>query len=66
MTLGQKLQDLRIAAGMSQAVASAASGVSTSTIKNYEQDRTGVSLEAAAKLTAAYGVSLEDLRPYLP
>lgn len=65
MTLGQKLQEMRLDAGMSQWDASEASGVPVSAIRNYEQDRTRVGLEAAARLTAAYGTSLEDLRPFL-
>ncbi len=65
MTLGAKLAELRQAAGFSQSQAARASGVPARAIQNYEQDRTGIGLEAAFRLADAYGFDVNDLRPYL-
>jgi transcriptional regulator with XRE-family HTH domain len=61
MSFGKTLQDLRQAAGLSQTQLAAQSGTSIDTLRNWEQGRNLPSIEAAAKLAKALGVTLDRL-----
>jgi transcriptional regulator with XRE-family HTH domain len=61
MAFGQRLQELRKAAGMSQTELAARSGTAIDTLRKWEQGRTLPSIEAAARLATALGVSLDQL-----
>ena len=59
--MGQRLQRLRKAAGMSQEDLARAAPVPIGTLRNWEQDRRIPRLDTAAKVAKALGVSLDDL-----
>jgi transcriptional regulator with XRE-family HTH domain len=61
MTFGQRLQELRKAAGLSQTELAARSATAIDTFRKWEQGRTLPSIEAAARLATALGVSLDQL-----
>jgi transcriptional regulator with XRE-family HTH domain len=60
-TMGQKLQQSRKAAGLSQPQLAARAGVPISTLRNWEQDRRIPRLDTATKVAKAIGCSLDDL-----
>jgi transcriptional regulator with XRE-family HTH domain len=60
-TMGQRLQRLRQAAGMSQPALAQAAKVPLGTLRNWEQGRRIPALDAAARLAQAMGVSLDEL-----
>jgi transcriptional regulator with XRE-family HTH domain len=59
--MGQRLQRIREARGLSQAQLARKAGVPPASLRNWEQDRRGISLEAAARIAVALGISLDDL-----
>jgi transcriptional regulator with XRE-family HTH domain len=61
MSFGDRLQQLRKAAGLSQAELATRSETSLDTLRRWEQGRNLPNIEAAAKLARALGVSLDDL-----
>jgi transcriptional regulator with XRE-family HTH domain len=67
-TMGQRLQRLRQAAGMSQSQLAARAGVPLPSLRNWEQDKRTPSLDAAAKVAKAIGCTLEELagEPEMP
>jgi transcriptional regulator with XRE-family HTH domain len=60
MTFGEKLRELREAAGLTQAALAAASKVPIGTIRDYEQVRREPLLSTAFKLAKGIGVSVEE------
>jgi transcriptional regulator with XRE-family HTH domain len=60
-TMGQKLQRLRRAAGMSQSQLAQASDVPLGTLRNWEQDRRSPLLDTAGRVARTLGVSLDEL-----
>ncbi len=60
-SMGEKLQRLRDAAGLSQAALARAVGVPVTTLRNWEQDRRMPRLDTAAVLARELGVSLDQL-----
>ena len=59
MTLPARLRTLRLAAGLSVPALAAAAGVTAQAIRYLEAGSRAPSLETAAKLAVALGVSLE-------
>jgi DNA-binding XRE family transcriptional regulator len=59
MTFAEKLQELRIKAGMTQAALAEVSGLPIWTIRNYEQGRREPNWKAALALAKAVGVAVE-------
>jgi transcriptional regulator with XRE-family HTH domain len=60
-TMGQRLQRLRRAAGLTQAELAERAGVPLKSVLNWEQDRRQPRLDAAADLARLLGVTLEEL-----
>lgn len=60
-TMGQKLQRLRKAVGLSQSQLAKAAGVPVGTLRNWEQDIRSPLLTTAGRIAKALGVSLDDL-----
>src|SRR5436190_23516501 len=60
-TLGQRLQRLRSAAGLTQTQLAAAAGVPLASLQNWEIDRREPSFRAACRLAQALGVTAEYL-----
>jgi transcriptional regulator with XRE-family HTH domain len=60
-TLGQRLQRLRLGAGLTQAQVAAAVGVPVTTLRNWEGDRREPGFRAAVQLAKALGATVEDL-----
>jgi transcriptional regulator with XRE-family HTH domain len=60
-TMGRRLQRIREAKGFSQSQLARAAGIPPASLRNWEQDRRGLSLEAAARLAVALEVSLDEL-----
>ncbi len=60
-TIGERLQRLRQQAGMSQSALATAAEVPIGSLRNWEQDRRMVALDAAGRLAVALGVSLDAL-----
>jgi transcriptional regulator with XRE-family HTH domain len=60
-TLGQRLQRLRLGAGLTQAQVAAAVGVPVPTLRNWEGDRREPGFRAAVQLAKALGATVEDL-----
>jgi transcriptional regulator with XRE-family HTH domain len=56
-----RMKRLREQAGFSQPRAAAAAGVPVATLRGWEQGRRVPSLDAAARLAKAIGVSLDEL-----
>jgi len=59
--MGQRLQKLREATGMSQSQLARASGIPVGTLQGWEQGRRKPLLETAAVVAKALGVAIEDL-----
>ena len=59
--MGQRLQRLRQAAGLSQPQLAEAAAVPVASLRNWEQGRRLPQLDAAARLASALGVSLDEL-----
>jgi transcriptional regulator with XRE-family HTH domain len=59
--MGQRLQRLRLAAGLSQSQLAGKSGVPIGTLRNWEQDRRVPLLDTAARVAQALGVTLDLL-----
>jgi transcriptional regulator with XRE-family HTH domain len=59
MTFGQKLKELREAAGLTQAQLAAASGVPIGTVRDYEQTRRDPQFSAVQKLARGLGLGIE-------
>ncbi|HEV3381659.1 MAG TPA: helix-turn-helix transcriptional regulator [Trebonia sp.] len=57
----RSLRDARQHAGLSREQAAVAARVSISSLTGYEQARTQPSLNAAARLAATFGVTVDDL-----
>jgi transcriptional regulator with XRE-family HTH domain len=60
-TMGQRLQRLRKAVGLSQSQLAKAAGVPVGTLRNWEQDIRSPLLNTAGRVARALGVSLDDL-----
>ncbi len=60
-TIGQRIQRLRQAAGLSQAALAKESRVPIGTLRNWEQDRRIPALDAAASLARVLRVSLDEM-----
>ncbi len=60
-TLGQRLQRLRRAAGLTQAEFAGRAGVPLKSVLNWEQDRRQPRIDAVVDLARHLGVSLEEL-----
>jgi len=65
-TLGQRLQRLRAAAGLTQAQLASAAGVPLSSLQNWEIDRREPGFRAACSLAKALGVAAETLADTAP
>jgi transcriptional regulator with XRE-family HTH domain len=65
-TLGQRLQRLRAAAGLTQSQVAAAAGVALSSLQNWEIDRREPAFRAACRLARALGVTAEHLAETTP
>jgi transcriptional regulator with XRE-family HTH domain len=65
-TLGQRVQRLRAAAGLTQAELAAAAAVPLSSLQNWEIDRREPSFRAACRLATALGVTAEYLADTAP
>jgi transcriptional regulator with XRE-family HTH domain len=59
--MGQKLQRLRQAAGMSQSQLAKAANIPIGTLRNWEQDRRSPLLDTAGRVARSLGVSLDQL-----
>jgi transcriptional regulator with XRE-family HTH domain len=60
-TFGQRLQELRQKAGVSQSQLARAAGIPMGTLKNLEQDRRVPRLDTADALARALGITLDTL-----
>jgi len=60
-TLGQRLQRLRMAKGLTQSQLAAVAGVPLKSLQNWEIDHREPGLRAACLLAKALGVTAEDL-----
>jgi transcriptional regulator with XRE-family HTH domain len=60
---GQKLRELRLACGMSQAELATQSQVTTNYISRLEAGRAAPGIDLAARLATALGVTISDLLP---
>ncbi len=65
-TFGEKLRELRDAAGMTQTALSEAAGVPIGTVRDYEQGVRDPLLSNAQRLAKALGVSLDVFPPTVP
>lgn len=61
MEFAKRLQEFRMRAGLSQSGLAEKSGVSVRTLQEYEQGKMVPSIDKAAKLAQALGVSLDEL-----
>jgi transcriptional regulator with XRE-family HTH domain len=61
MDFGKRLQELRTAAGLSQAKLAELSGSSLDSLRNWEQGRAMPKVDTAARLAKALSVSLDTL-----
>jgi transcriptional regulator with XRE-family HTH domain len=59
--MGERLQQLRHAKGLSQTQLAAAAGVPVGSLRNWEQGHRTPLLDAAARLAKALGISLDVL-----
>jgi transcriptional regulator with XRE-family HTH domain len=66
MTFGERLKELREAAGLSQEALARAAGLSTSTVAKTEQRDIDPSWSTVQALAKALGVSSEDFREGAP
>jgi transcriptional regulator with XRE-family HTH domain len=60
-TMGERMQRLRLAKGLSQSQLARAAGVPPGTLRNWEQGRREPLLSAAARVAVALGISLDEL-----
>lgn len=60
MTFAERLKELRLRAGMTQAALAQASGLGLPTIHHYEQGKREPSLRSAVKLAEALGVAVQE------
>jgi transcriptional regulator with XRE-family HTH domain len=65
-TFGEKLRELRDAAGMTQMDLSARAGVPIGTVRDYEQGSRDPLLSNAQRLAKALNVSLDEFPPTAP
>jgi transcriptional regulator with XRE-family HTH domain len=65
-TFGEKLKELRLSAGITQAALADASGVPIGTIRDYEQGKRDPLLSTAQKLGRAVGHGLEVFNDVTP
>jgi transcriptional regulator with XRE-family HTH domain len=65
-TLGQRLQRLRITAGLTQLQVADVAGVPVTTLRGWEVDRREPGFRAAVRLAKALGVSVEVLADTVP
>jgi transcriptional regulator with XRE-family HTH domain len=65
-TLGQRLQRLRVAAGLTQAQVAEAAGVLVNTLRSWEIDRREPGLRPACRLARVLGVTAEYLAESVP
>lgn len=61
IAMGQRLQELRLKAGLSQSQLARTAGVPVGSLKNWEQGRRLPQLDAAWRLANALGISLDEL-----
>jgi transcriptional regulator with XRE-family HTH domain len=59
--MGERLQDLRLSAGLSQSQLARAAGIPTGSLKNWEQGLRLPRLDAAYRLAKALGITLDLL-----
>jgi transcriptional regulator with XRE-family HTH domain len=59
--IGKRLQQIRVAAGISQPALAEAAGIPVGTLRNLEQGRRIPRLDTAAKLASALGVTVDAL-----
>jgi transcriptional regulator with XRE-family HTH domain len=59
--MGQRLQQLRQAKGLSQTQLALAAGVPVGSLRNWERGRRVPLLDAAARIAVALGISLDTL-----
>src|SRR5436309_15794074 len=59
--MGERLQDLRLSAGLSQPQLARAAGIPTASLKNWEQGLRLPRLDAAYRLAKALGITLDVL-----
>jgi transcriptional regulator with XRE-family HTH domain len=65
-TFGERLRELRQQSGMTQETLASASGISISSVRNYEQDVREPYWEGVFKLAKALGVSSEEFKGCTP
>lgn len=65
-TLGQRLQRLRVAAGLTQSQVAAETGVSLSAVQNWEIDRREPGFRAGCRLAKTLNVTVEELADTVP
>ncbi len=65
-TLGERLQRLRVSAGMTQNDLAVAAGVPVKSLRNWEIDHREPGFRAAARLAQALGVTVELLADTVP
>lgn len=65
-TFGEKLRELRDAAGLTQLALAAAAGVPIGTVRDYEQGSRDPLLSNAQRLAKALGASLDVFPPPTP
>lgn len=65
-TVGYRLIDLRVAAGLSQRAAADESGMSQVALSNYERGRRDIPLVALLRLCDTYGTDPRTVIPDLP
>ena len=59
--MGTRLQELRQKAGLSQSQLAKAAGIPAGSLRNWEQGKRHLQLEAAYKLARAMNISLDEL-----
>jgi transcriptional regulator with XRE-family HTH domain len=65
-TMGERLQRIRQARGLSQSQLARAAGIPVGSLRNWERDRREPLLGAAAKLADALGCTLDELAGRTP
>jgi len=64
--MGERLQRLRLEKGFSQSQLAKAAGVPTGTLRNWEQGRRTMLVDAAVKVADALGCTLDELAGRTP